>query len=249
MSTYDGKLEQARMAIAEEWTRTIMRPILATGMVSNLVTLAGLDDGHDMEWILDVVQSEKPCEKCDGEGKIDCPKCDGTGHDDDPDYDDVVACEGCKGSSTIECDADGCDDGQIQIGEIYEYWIVSERAERRLRDAGETMIDPSDIGLGQAIWCRRCTGQAISGDSVIMNCAEAFAIDCPWALADVDADHVAYWTAQRTYTIRGSDYARSWPGYRDTVIVASSEDHAWELVRYDLDVERSTVTITRGEKR
>lgn len=238
MTQYDAKLEQARMAIADEWVRTIMRPILASGMIDNVTRLAALDDGHDMEWILGALASETQCAKCEGYGKIDCPKCDGTGE-----YPAGKACNGdCDGDCQVDCPADDCDDGQIQLGEIFEYWIVDERAGRRLEEAGETMIAADDIGIGSPIWCRRTTGQGIGMDWVVMCCAESSAFDCPRLLADVNADHVAYWRAKRTYTIRGSEYARSWPGYRDTVVTATSADHAWILA--GLDVERAAVTIT-----
>ena len=191
MTKYDGKLEQARMAIAEAWTRTIMRPILASGMIDQFVKLAGLDDGHDTEWLLDALASERQCEKCEGDGKIDCT-ADGC----DRGYIGDEYCPRCA-DGRVDCPIEECEDGQIQLGEILEFWIVEERAERRLREAGETMIDADDIGLGSAIWCRRTSGQGIAGDGVIMNCAEAFAIDCPWMLENVNAEHVAYWTANR----------------------------------------------------
>lgn len=194
MAQYDAKLEQARMAIADAWVTKIMRPILASGMIEKFRTMAAMDDGHDMEWLLDVLCTEQACAKCDGEGKIDCPKCDGEGRL----YGDRdIECPDCTGDHSVECPVEGCDDGRVELGEILEFWIVEDRAERRLKEAGETMIDATSIGLGNAIWCRRCSGQAISLDGVVMDCAEAFALDCPWVLDPVHADHVAYWTAHR----------------------------------------------------
>jgi hypothetical protein len=52
--------------------------------------------------------------------------------------------------------------------EIYEHWLVTGWLARRLRDAGESVVD--DVA-GLTIWGRATTGQAIYMDSVIQRIA------------------------------------------------------------------------------
>jgi hypothetical protein len=51
--------------------------------------------------------------------------------------------------------------------EIYEHWAITDNLAYFLRDNGETVVDL----LGLTIWGRCTTGQAISMDYVIKQCA------------------------------------------------------------------------------
>lgn len=150
--TYDKEKEQQRQALTERWVREIMQPICCSELIDTLGTL--MVESGGLDWLEDALISDRECEECDGEGELE--------------------------SAGVNCDCPECDgEGRVELGEIYKYWLISDRAEHRLREAGETLISRDDIGIGRAIWCRRTTGQGIACDCVVQDCAEAFAVDCP----------------------------------------------------------------------
>ena len=71
VENYDTADSSARMAISEQWVQTMMSPICCSYLISNMQRLASLDDGHDMEWLLDALTTERECERCEGTGEID----------------------------------------------------------------------------------------------------------------------------------------------------------------------------------
>lgn len=139
-------------ALAERWVQEIMQPILCSGLID---TLCILKADSLVSWLEDVHILDGECEECEGEGLILCVR------------EEWYDCPECDGS------------GRVELGEIYEYWLISDRAERLLRNAGETLISSDDIGIGRAIWCRRTTGQGIACDRVVQDCVEVFVADCP----------------------------------------------------------------------
>ncbi len=52
----------------------------------------------------------------------------------------------------------------IEGAEVYEHWLVSSHLAYKLKQHGQTVVDDF---FGLTVWCRTCTGQAISMDYVI----------------------------------------------------------------------------------
>lgn len=55
-------------------------------------------------------------------------------------------------------------DNDIQGAEVYEHWLVSDHLAYKLKQHGQTVVDDF---FGLRVWCRTCSGQAISIDASI----------------------------------------------------------------------------------
>lgn len=169
--------------ITDLWVRDIMRPILASSLIDTLLRAATALDSDPadlgLDWLADECDEWQKCDRCGGEGTIDrgdivdCPHCiDGDANYRDP-RGKYVECQKCGEHACPECDGEG----KVHAP-IYEYWIIEDRAAARID--GSDLIAASDIGIGNHVWKRRCTGQAISLDCDIRSAALAFANDCGW---------------------------------------------------------------------
>src|SRR5664279_5608838 len=67
----------------------------------------------------------------------------------------------CLDSETGECKK--CFEDNQQAQDIYEWWLVSDWLEQKLKDQGEPILN-NEYG---SWWGRTCTGQAIYMDGVI----------------------------------------------------------------------------------
>ena len=69
----------------------------------------------------------------------------------------------CLDSETGDCKKCFEDNQQTQV--IYEWWLVSDWFEKKLKDQGEPILN----NIYGSWWGRTCTGQAIYMDGVIKN--------------------------------------------------------------------------------
>lgn len=69
-----------------------------------------------------------------------------------------------------------CEENRIDIQEsdreVYEHYAVSDFLGRKLKDHGEQVIDFCNL----TVWCRTCTGQAVSMDCVMYEIAAGMGI-------------------------------------------------------------------------
>jgi hypothetical protein len=89
----------------------------------------------------------------------ECGDCDGEGLNDNGDD-----CGNCDGGGFME-----------DCHEVFEHWLVSRWLADKLEAKGEKVI--RDF-FNMNIWCRCCTGQAISMDYAIQQIAED--LNAPW---------------------------------------------------------------------
>ena len=171
----DKLTAQQRQALSIVWVREIMRPVLVTGLLETIIRLGG--DDSDASWIADACGEWHQCPTCEGEGEIDrgdtddCDSCEDGDANYMDEHGDYIPCEHCG-----DHDCPDCDSGQIHAP-VYEYWLVSDRAAARIAD--DDLLPASDLGIGNSVWLRRGTGQAIGLDSDIESAALEYTRDCP----------------------------------------------------------------------
>ena len=100
------------------------------------------------------------CEKCNHEWVVEDMAC----------CDDVSRCPKCRKYNepyTFE----------ETYKEVFEYWIVDSWMAEKLKQEGELIVEDFMDGAIGHIWCRTCTGQAISMDSVMRKLAKEYYLD------------------------------------------------------------------------
>ena len=104
-------------------------------------------------------------------------------------FDVSYRCEYCKTEWLIEdmCQSDDlrtcpqCGAGfqepytfEETYKEVFEYWIVDAWMAEKLKQEGELIVEDFMDGAIGYIWCRTCTGQAISMDYVMRKIAKEY---------------------------------------------------------------------------
>ena len=106
-------------------------------------------------------------------------------------FDITYRCNYCKHGWVIEdaenedevgnCPKCGCEAEPYTFDEhhreVFEYWIVDAWMAEKLKQEGELIVEDFMDGAIGYIWCRTCTGQAISMDYVMRKLAKEYYLD------------------------------------------------------------------------